>query len=49
MPVPLQNLLTKQAVDRKFAEHLLNCLENGECVYNLYRQERIVKKTMKIQ
>ncbi|KAL8619946.1 hypothetical protein ACOMHN_015228 [Nucella lapillus] len=47
-PVPLHHLLTKLAVDRQVAERLLKCLENGERVYQSYRQEVLVEKTKKM-
>lgn len=48
VPVPLHNLLTRQAVDQTVPPRLLNCLTNGERVYSSYRQERFVEKTKKI-
>ena len=48
VPVPLHNLLTKQAVDRGVASRLLRCLIDGERVYSSYRQERLVDKIKKM-
>jgi hypothetical protein len=48
VPVPLHNMLTKQAVDQKVATRLLKFLENGEHAYRAYRQERLVEKCKKI-
>ncbi|KAH3752920.1 hypothetical protein DPMN_187546 [Dreissena polymorpha] len=48
VPVPLQNLLTKLAVDNEVVLRLLKCIENGERVYRAYMQERIVEKAKKI-
>ena len=45
VPVPLHNMLTKQAVDQGVAPRLLNCLQNGKHVYCSYR---LVEKTKKI-
>jgi len=47
--ISLHNLLTKQAVDREVAAHLLKCLENGEHVYHSYRAERLIEKSQKNQ
>jgi hypothetical protein len=48
VPVPLHNLLTKLAVDRKVAARLLKFHENGERLYRSYRRERLVEKIKKI-
>ena len=48
MPVPLHNLLTKLALDREVTARLLKCYENGDSLYNSYRQERLVEKTKKM-
>ena len=40
VPVPLRNLLTKQAVDQKLAADLLKCLEDGERFYHTYRRKQ---------
>ena len=48
VPVPLHNVLTRQAVDREVAVRLLKCLDNGRRVYRSYRQERFVEKTKKM-
>ncbi|KAH3734223.1 hypothetical protein DPMN_040662 [Dreissena polymorpha] len=47
VPLPLHDLLTKLAVDKEVAERLRKCIENGERVYRVYRQERIVEKAKK--
>ena len=44
VPVPLHNLLTKLAVDRRVTTRLLHFHKNGEHAYRLYRQERFVEK-----
>lgn len=43
VPVPLHNLLTKQAVDQTVAPRLLNCLQNGRGIYCSFSQERLVE------
>ena len=46
--VPLRHLLTKLAFDRQVAERLPKCLENGERVFQLYRQKVLVDETKKM-
>src|SRR5688572_25203430 len=48
VPVPLCNLLTKVAVDKNVSTRLLMFHRNGECRYQTYRLERLVKKIKKI-
>jgi hypothetical protein len=48
VPVPLHNLLTKLAVDRRVVTRLLHFHQNGERAYFSYRRERFVEKTKKI-
>ena len=42
--LPLDNVLTKLAVDKVVAARLLMCLDNGERVYRSYRQARLVER-----
>ena len=42
--LPLDNVLTKLAVEKVVAASLLMCLDNGDRVYRSYRQERLVEK-----
>ena len=46
--LPLDNVLTKLAVDKVVAASLLMCLDNGDRVYRSYRQERLVEKIKKM-
>ena len=45
---PLHHLLSHVAVDKTVSERLIKCLENGEKIYNTYRQEVLVTKVKKL-
>ena len=47
-PVLLHNPYTKVAVDRDVAQHLLKSLENGEKAWKEIRDQRFVKKSVKL-
>ena len=46
--VPLHNLLTQLAVDKRVAMRLLMCLEKCELVYRSYRQDSLDEKVKKM-
>ena len=46
--VLLHNPFTKVAVDRAVADRLLNCIENGEKVWQKIREQRFVNKSVKL-
>lgn len=48
MNVPLHNVVTNQMVTTEVKTRLLNALENGEKIYQGYRNERFVLKTVKL-
>ena len=46
--LPLDNVLTKLAVDKVVAARLFMCLDNGERVYRSYRHDSLVEKIKKM-
>ena len=48
VPVLLHNPYTKVAVDRDVAQRLLKSYENGEKAWQEIRDQRFVKKSMKL-
>ena len=48
VPVLLHNPFTQVAVDREVAKRLLNCMDNGEKIWKKIRDQRFVKKKVKL-